>query len=152
MKLAEALNLRADLQKSAERLQSRVINNVKVQEGDKPMEQPAVLFSELDNILSQLEELVVKINMTNTQTVVDGKSMTRLLSEKDILKEKLSIYRSAYSHAVIKNERYSRSEVKFVSTVDGEALQKKIDSMSKQYRELDMRIQQANWTTELKEQ
>lgn len=152
MKLAEALNLRADRQKSVERLQSRIVNNMKVQEGDKPMEQPVVLFSELDNILTQLEELVVKINLTNAQTMVDGKSMTRLLSEKDMLKKKLDIYRSAYSNAVIKNERYSRNEVKFVSTVDGEGLQKKIDSMSKQYRELDMRIQQANWSTELQEQ
>lgn len=152
MKLAEALNLRADRQKSVERLQSRIVNNMKVQEGDKPMEQPVVLFSELDNILTQLEELVVKINLTNAQTMVDGMSMTRLLSEKDMLKKKLDVYRSAYSNAVIKNERYSRNEVKFVSTVDGEGLQKKIDSMSKQYRELDMRIQQANWSTELQEQ
>lgn len=152
MKLAEALNLRASWQKSVERLQSRVVNNVKVQEGDEPMEQPAALFSELDDILSQLEALVVRINLTNTQTMVDGESMTMLLSKKDMLKKKLDIYRSAYSHAVIKNERYSRNEVRFVSTVDGEALQKKIDSMSKQYRELDMRIQQANWSTELKGQ
>lgn len=152
MKLAEALNLRADLQKYVEQLKSRLVDNVKVQEGDKPMEQPTVLFTELNNTLPQLEDLIVKINLTNTQTMVDGKSMTQLLAEKDILKKKLDIYRASYSHAVIRNDRYSRNEVKFVSAIDGESLQKKIDTMSKQYRELDMKIQQANWSTELKEQ
>ena len=152
MKLAEALNLRADLQKYVEQLKSRLVDNVKVQEGDKPMEQPTVLFTELNNTLPQLEDLIVKINLTNTQTMVDGKSMTQLLAEKDILKKKLDIYRASYPHAVIRNDRYSRNEVKFVSAIDGESLQKKIDTMSKQYRELDMKIQQANWSTELKEQ
>ena len=149
MKLAEALNLRADLQKSVEQLKSRLIDNVKVQEGDLPAEQPSVLFAELDNILPQLETLIVKINLTNTQTKIDDKSMTQLLAEKDVLQKKLDIYRSAYSRAIIRNERYSRNEIRFVSIIDGESLQKNINAMSKQYRELDMKIQQANWITEL---
>ena len=151
MKLAEALNLRADLQKYVERLRSRLVDNVKVQEGDMPLEQPTILFTELNNILPQLEDLIVKINLTNTQVIVDGKSMTQRLAEKDILRTKLDLYRTAYSDAVIRNDRYSRSEIKFVSTIDGESLQKKIDAMSKQYRELDMKIQKANWSADLLE-
>lgn len=149
MKLAEALNLRADLQKTVEQLKSRLIDNVKVQEGDVPAEQPSALFAELDNIMPQLETLIVKINLTNTQTKIDDKTMTQLLAEKDVLQKKLDIYRSAYSRAIIRNERYSRNEIRFVSTIDGESLQKNINTMSKQYRELDLKIQQANWTTEL---
>ena len=151
MKLAEALNLRADLQKYVEQLKSRLVDNVKVQEGDKPLEQPTILFTELNNILPQLEDLIIKINLTNTQVIVDGKSMTQLMAEKDILRKKLDIYRTAYSDAVIRNDRYSRNEIKFVSTIDGESLQKKIDAMSKQYRELDMKIQKANWSADLLE-
>lgn len=149
MKLAEALNLRADLQKSVEQLKSRLIDNVKIQEGDLPAEQPSVLFAELDNILPQLETLIVKINLTNTQTKIDDKTMTQLLAEKDVLQKKLDIYRSVYSRAIIRNERYSRNEIRFVSIINGESLQKNINAMSKQYRELDLKIQQANWTTEL---
>ena len=151
MKLAEALNLRADLQKYVEQLKSRLVDNVKVQEGDKPLEQPTILFTELNNILPQLEDLIIKINLTNTQVIVDGKSMTQLMAEKDILRKKLDIYRTAYSDAVIRNDIYSRNEIKFVSTIDGESLQKKIDAMSKQYRELDMKIQKANWSADLLE-
>lgn len=149
MKLAEALNLRADLQKYVEQLKKRLDDNVKVQEGDKPAEQPTILFTELNNVLPQLESLIVKINQTNTQVKIEDKTMTELLAAKDVMKKKIDIYRSAYSKAVIRNERYSRNEVRFVSTVDCESLQKKIDTMSKEYRELDMKIQQANWSNEL---
>ena len=149
MKLAEALCMRADLQKYVEQLRSRLMDNMKVQEGDQPAEQPTILFTELNNVLPQLESLIVKINLTNTQMKIGDKTMTQLLAEKDILKKKLEIYRSAYSKAIIRNERNSRNEIRFVSTIDGESMQKKIDKMSKEYRELDMRIQQANWTTEL---
>ena len=75
--------------------------------------------------------------------------MTQLLAEKDVLQKKLDIYRSVYSRAIIRNERYSRNEIRFVSIINGESLQKNINAMSKQYRELDLKIQQANWTTEL---
>ena len=40
-------------------------------------------------------------------------------------------------------------EIKIYSTVSVAALQKQADSLSKQLRELDVRIQSANWTTEL---
>ena len=149
MRLAEALNLRADLQKYVEQLRSRLTDNVKVQEGDQPAEQPTILFTELNNVLPQLESLIVRINLTNTQVKIGDKTMTELLAAKDILRKKIEIYRSAYSKAIIRNERYSRSEVRFVSAIDAESLQKKIDTMSKEYRELDMKIQQANWSTEL---
>ena len=149
MKLAEALKLRADLQKYVEQLKSRLNDNVQVQEGDQPAEQPTILFTELNNVLPELESLIVRINITNAQTKIADKTMTALLAEKDVLKKKLEIYQSAYKKAIIRNERYSRNEVRFVSTIDGESLQKKIDTMSKQYRELDMTIQQANWNTEL---
>ena len=45
MKLAEALNQRADLQKRIAQLRDRLSNNVKVQEGDLPAEKPEDLFT-----------------------------------------------------------------------------------------------------------
>ena len=57
MKLAEALSIRKDLQKRIQQLGQRIQNNVKVQEGDEPKEQPAELMKELDSCLSQLQEL-----------------------------------------------------------------------------------------------
>ena len=48
MKLAEALILRADIQKRIEQLKSRLADNAKVQEGEKPSEEPKALLAELD--------------------------------------------------------------------------------------------------------
>ena len=45
--------------------------------------------------------------------------------------------------------RGTRSEVVVRSTVEVAALQKQVDALSKELRELDLRIQQINWTTEL---
>ena len=42
MKLAEALILRADCQRHIEQLKQRLLRNVKVQEGDKPSEDPKI--------------------------------------------------------------------------------------------------------------
>jgi len=47
MKLAEALMLRADIQKRIDQLKQRLLRNVKVQEGDRPAENPEALLSEL---------------------------------------------------------------------------------------------------------
>ena len=46
--------------------------------------------------------------------------------------------------------RATRSEIVIRSTVDVSALQKQADELSKQLRELDVRIQGLNWITELK--
>jgi len=43
MKIAEALALRADLQKRLEQLKQRLVKNARIQEGDAPEEDPAEL-------------------------------------------------------------------------------------------------------------
>ena len=49
MKLAEALQLRGDLQKRLEQLSSRLYNNATVQEGEAPAEDPAALLEEYED-------------------------------------------------------------------------------------------------------
>ena len=48
MKLAEALQERADINRSIEQLNSRLNNNILVQEGEKPAEDPMKLKNELE--------------------------------------------------------------------------------------------------------
>jgi hypothetical protein len=43
MKIAEALALRADLQKRLEQLKQRLVKNARIQEGDSPEEDPVEL-------------------------------------------------------------------------------------------------------------
>ena len=149
MKLAEALNQRADLQKKIAQIRERLANNVKVQEGDDPMESPDDLFVELEYSLKQLKDLIVRINKTNQETDWEGATLTEMIAEKDILSMHLSALRNTLESANIRNDRYSRNEIKFVRTVDVAELQKQTDRLSKAIRELDTKLQQANWMTEL---
>ena len=150
MKLAEALNQRADLQKRIAQLKERLNNNVKVHEGDSPAEDPKDLFAELDDAIHQLKETVVRINRTNLETAVEGRSLTDIIAEKDTLSLKISTLREVLENANVRSDRFSRNEIKFVRTIDVAKLQKQIDDLSKQLRELDVKLQQANWSTDLK--
>lgn len=149
MKLAEALILRADLQKRLHQLRERLILNAQVQEGEKPAEDPEALLRELDEVAGELEAMIRRINLTNAQALPSGETLTALLARRDCLTEKISILRSFLNAASDISGRSSRMEIKIYSTVPVAALQKQADSLSKQLRELDVQIQSANWTTEL---
>ena len=151
MKLAEALSIRKDLQKRIQQLGQRIQNNVKVQEGDEPKEQPAELMKEFDSCLSQLQELIWRINATNIETKnSEGKTLTELMAQKDVLTMRISTLRSVFDTASSGQDRYSRSEIKMVTVVDVKALSKQIDEYSAQLRKLDIEIQALNFQTELK--
>jgi len=150
MKLAEALNQRADLQKRIAQLRERLSNNVKVQEGDQPAENPEDLFKELESSLQQLKDMIVRINKTNQETVWEGTTLTEIIAEKDVLSMHLAALRSTLDAANVRSDRYSRNEIKFVRTIDVNALQKKVDNLSRDLRVLDSKLQQANWTADLK--
>jgi hypothetical protein len=123
---------------------------VKVQEGDEPLEQPEELMKELDSCLVQLEKLIWRINATNMQTVnAEGKTVTQLMAEKDVLTTRITILREAFDRASSGSDRYSRSEIKMVTTVDVKKLRKMVDDYSAKLRTLDVEIQALNFQTEL---
>ena len=149
MKLAEALILRADLQKRIDQLRVRLNNNAKVQENDEPSEKPEELLNELDNNINQLKILIKQINKTNCVTVSNGQTLADLIAERDTLTLKSNILRGFLNIAGQKLNLYSTTEIKIMSTVDVPALQKELDLLSKKIRETDTELQQANWLTEL---
>ena len=149
MKLAEALILRADLQKRIDQLRVRLNNNAKVQENDEPSEKPEELLNELDNNINQLKILIKQINKTNCVTVSNGQTLADLIAERDTLTLKSNILRGFLNIAGQKVNLYSTTEIKIMSTVDVPALQKELDLLSKKIRETDTELQQANWLTEL---
>ena len=149
MKLAEALILRADLQKRIDQLRVRLNNNAKVQENDEPSESPEELLNELDNNINQLKILIKQINKTNCVTVSNGQTLADLIAERDTLTLKSNILRGFLNIAGQKVNLYSTTEIKIMSTVDVPALQKELDLLSKKIRETDTELQQANWLTEL---
>ena len=149
MKLAEALNLRADLQKRIASLKERLIRNAKVQEGDTPSENPDTLLNELSNNIRELEDIIKAINRTNSSTYVENESISDIIAKRDTLGLKLSILRSFISESSNKIDRYSSKEIKILSTVSVTEKQKEIDNLSKEYRLIDTKLQGLNWTTDI---
>ena len=148
MKLAEALSIRADLQRRISQLKSRLKDSSKIQEGDTPAEDVNDLYKELGDCLTQLEELTYRINHTNMQTVHEGETLTRMIARKDTLTLRISVMRDVLSH-VIENDRYGRNEIKYIRTIDVPAFRQEMDAYAKQLRELDLKLQSLNWTVDL---
>ncbi|HEY9669179.1 MAG TPA: DIP1984 family protein [Coleofasciculaceae cyanobacterium] len=150
MKLAEALILRADCQKRIEQLRQRLVRSAKVQEGETPPEEPQALIAELDATINELVDLIKRINKTNSLTnLEEGMTISDALAQRDTLSLKRNIYNSLVDAAAYQQARYSASEIKTFSTVNVTELQTQTDRLSREYRELDTKIQASNWNTEL---
>lgn len=149
MKLATALSERSDIQNKISELSIRLNNNAKVQDGDTPAESPIKLMEELDRLFIRLENLMTKINLTNSKTVYDGKTITELLAHRDCLKKKIEVMRTFLNNASNRVNRTTKTEIKIISTVTVSEIQETLDCLSKELRQTDEKIQELNWTTKL---
>ena len=150
MKLAEALAERADCQKKTEKLKDRLVNCVRVQEGEAPVEDPSALLKELRASHERMAYLVKRINRTNSNTdFASGISLSDALAERDHLSAVRAGIVRVVEAASIRADRMTRSEVKYVSAVPVRELQAEGDALAQEYRKLDSRIQELNWATEL---
>ena len=151
MKLAEALSARAEMNRRLQELRERIIRNAKYQEGDSPSEDPAKLLNQLDTLNEKYLELVVLINKTNNSVKLsNGKELVSALAERDILKQSHSTYKSLAMEATPTQDRYSQTEIKYISAVNVGEIQSKSDDIAKTLRELDGLIQEANWNNNIK--
>lgn len=151
MKIAEALALRSDLQKRLEQVKQRLVKNARIQEGDKPDEDPAELQADLERLARELTVVIQRINRSNAAARFDDGTLADALAERDVLKIRYAAYWELATAASTSQARTTRSEVKFVSTVSVAVIQRKADDLAREYRELDTRIQEADWTTTLME-
>jgi hypothetical protein len=150
MKLAEALIQRADHRKRLDQLKERLLRVARVQEGDSPAEDPAVLLAEVERTAAGLTRLIQRINRTNSTTALDdGRTIADAIAERDTLQLRHAIVTSLIQAAIIKQDRFTKSEVRFHSTVDVVTLQRQADNLAQAYRELDTKIQAANWLVEV---
>ena len=149
MKLAEALQARADLNVRIQELRGRICDNALVQEGEKPQEDPKALLQNLEECLREWETLVSRINLTNCRTLCEGRTLTEQISRRDALKIRIAALREAANAASQGARRASRTEIRVLSSLEVPFLQKQADQASAELRSLDNRIQETNWTTEL---
>lgn len=149
MKLAEALVLRGDIQKRQAQLSARIKRNTLVQEGERPAEDPNALLSQYEESALELRTLICAINHTNAHTPFESGTMTDALAERDRLRTLVTVVQDIASAATVTRAAQTRSEIRFVPTMNVAALQKKADKLSRELRDLDVKIQSANWTVDL---
>ncbi|KNY07829.1 DIP1984 family protein [Microbacterium sp. GCS4] len=153
MRLAEALTARADLQRRVEQLRARITANARYQEGEEPAEDASALLVEAEEALEALRGLIGRINATNARLDlgVDG-TMTDALAARDVLRWKHSVLADAAAAASgTAGFRQMRSELRQLSALPVAPLRVRADETARELRELDNRIQQANWTHDLEE-
>lgn len=150
LKLAEALILRADLQRRVEQIRARLYNNVMVQEGEKPSEDPDALLKEFLATRNELTNIIKRINKTNNITKFNEDwVLSDALVEKEALLDKRNMLTNLAERASYKQDRYSQTEIKSIATINVKEIQKEVDRLSKEYRKLDTKIQGLNWLTDL---
>jgi hypothetical protein len=150
VKLAEALAERSDCQNRLEDLKKRMARSARVQEGEQPAEDSAELLKEAERLFARLLELISGINRTNAQTAFgDRLTISDAIARRDVTGKKRDFLSGIADAASTRQDRYSKSEVKFVATLSVAQIQKQVDLLSKEFRELDTRLQELNWQTEL---
>ena len=150
MKLAEALLIRSDIQKKLAQIKGRIRNNVKVQDGDTPSEDPNTLMIDASQIITELSVLIERIHRTNAIAKINtGQSMLTLLVERDTLEMRHKLLIEAIEATASETDRYSHREIKWNIMVSVAGLQKQADDIAIKIRKINIVIQANNWQIDL---
>lgn len=153
MLLAEALAERARLQRQLAEVQSRMSRSMRVVEGDEPEDDVQALLAEGRELTGGIARLVSAINRTNVQAEVEpGVCVADLIAEREALQSRRQFVQAAVDAARGGYRSRSREELRETAQLDAEAvraLRREVDALAQQWRSMDLRIQAANFTTEL---
>ncbi|MEX2619545.1 MAG: DIP1984 family protein [Egibacteraceae bacterium] len=152
MLLAEALRERADAQRQLAALRDRVAASARYTEGEEVAEDASALLDEAEALVGRLAELMLRINETNLQaTLADGRSLTAALAERDALRTRSGLLKSTADAAAGGRDtfRCGRQELRTFAALDVTALRRRADDVARQIRELDLAIEQVNFSTGL---
>ena len=92
-------------------------------------------------MFARLQELIGAINRMNSKTVFEKEqSISDAIAERDVVGKRRDFLAGIADAATTRQDRYSKSEVRFVATVSVGKLQTEVDQLAKRYRELDTRL------------
>ncbi len=154
MLLGEALADRASKKKQLEQVEARAVSVARYQEGEQPAEDAGELLETGRRLVSELSELARKINRTNSATELDsGFTLTDALALRDGYAAQFRLVTAVADCAAGRRgatwARQLRSELQQISAVPVTDLRGEADRIAEARRNLDVRIQQAGWSTEL---
>ena len=152
MLLAEALLRKAILKKELEALEQRMVESARVPHDEEPADDYLVLLCSYRKKEGELLEMSLRILATNISTAFRaGETISQAIIRRDSLKRVVSMYNKLLSAASGSGNRglFSSRDVKYKRVVDMEKVRADMDNAAMQYRDLDVKLQQLNWNTEL---
>ena len=131
MKPAEALAERGDCQVKIDEIKKRLVRSVRVQEGEQPAEDATELLAESERLFARLLELVSAINRTNSKTAFDSElTVSYAIAERDVVGKRRDFLVGIAEAGSARQDRYYKSEVRFVATVSVGKLQAEVDQLA----------------------
>lgn len=104
----------------------------------------------MNDNFNELTDFVQRINKRNEEVLFDNiRTIANVQVYRGVLIQKYNITTRLISSATDIGDRYSKKEIKIVSTIDVKKYQKETDKLAKEYRELDLKIQEKNWNVDL---
>jgi hypothetical protein len=150
MKLCGALRFRSDNYKKIEELRAGAVASAQTQESAEAPESPAELLAEIERLAEETLQIVQRINRTNVGTrLASGQLIVDALAEREHYLKLRAPFDGVAQAASGLQQRYLRSEIRVVRTVDPSELRKRVDDFSRRHRLLDVAIQEVNWLTDL---
>jgi len=152
MLLAEALLRKAILKKELEALEQRMVESARVPHDEEPADDYLVLLCSYREKEGELLEMSLRILATNISTAFRaGETISQAIIRRDSLKRVVSMYNKLLSAASGSGSRglFNSRDVKYKRVVDMEKVRADMDNAAMQYRDLDVKLQQLNWNTEL---
>jgi hypothetical protein len=148
MKLGDALGQRAECEARLEDLKKRLVRNACLPDGEAPAEDPQGLLDDVDRTALRLVELVQTIRRTATSTRFDEGSLADAMAERDVLGRKRDLL-IVVAEAATADQHLGRPEVRMLPTIQVARIHRHVDQLSKRYREIDARIQELCWRTDV---
>lgn len=107
------------------------------------------LIKALESTRGELAALIKRINATNSSVKVGDFLLGDLVVDRDTRIMEVTALNNLIDQASQVSNRYSRSEILVLPSINVKETQKKVDQLAKDIRELDNLIQATNWNTEL---
>jgi hypothetical protein len=155
--LGEALADRSSKKKQLEQVAARAAAVARYQEGEEPAENANELLAKGRTLIGELRELIRRINRTNSATELEpGFTLTDALALRDGYATQYKLVTAVADAGAgggrgVVWARQLRSELQQVSAVEVADLRAEADQIAEARRNLDVRIQQTGWVTELLE-
>ena len=148
---AEALLKKAVFKKDLDALEQRMEESARVPHDEEPVDDYLALLGNYREKESELLEISLRILATNNSAIFcEGETISQAIIRRDSLKRVVSMYNKLLSAATGSGRGMFHSrDIKYKRVVNMDKVRSDMDNAAMQYRDIDVKLQQLNWNTEL---